>query len=46
MLICGGLPEDGLSLGVDISCLHSAEGAARGVPTLCPSHTLWCDTVV
>lgn len=43
MRICGPLPEDSLNLGVDIGRLHSdlhvhvAEGAARGVPTLCPA---------
>lgn len=43
MRICGPLPEDRLNLGVDIGHLHSdlhvrvAEGAARGVPTLCPA---------
>lgn len=43
MRICGPLPEDRLNLGVDVGRLHSdlrvhvAEGAARGVPTLCPA---------
>lgn len=43
MRICGPLPEDRLNLGVHVGRLHSdlrvhvAEGAARGVPTLCPA---------
>lgn len=35
--VCEQLPKERLNLGMDISCLHSAEGAAHGVLTLCPA---------